>query len=145
MSSVSRRRQALVALVAAVAAVTTDVGYLQLIGSQGSAPGGRVVAFIAAYIGAIAVAAGVAAVLIIRRHATAAGTVLAGAATGSMALGVLGIFSIGLALLITAVFLGIAAAGTIPAHRRAADWLPQVGAGAAWLVVLAAGMTLANS
>jgi hypothetical protein len=136
----------MLAVVAAVAATATDVGYLELIGSQGSTPpGGRIVAFIAGYIAAIAVASAAGAVLLLRQSRTAAGVVLAGAVTGCVALGVVGIFSIGPALLITAVFLVTAAAGTVPAHRRPSDWVPQVAVGAAWLAVLVAGLVLANA
>jgi hypothetical protein len=118
-----RRSAALFALLGTTAAAATLVGYLGLVG-VGALAGSRV-SFVATYI-LLAGACGVAGVVLIRRgQAGAARLLLRSAATGMVGLGVLAIFSIGLAMLITAGLLlwasGLAAdaaADRLPLHGR---------------------------
>jgi hypothetical protein len=144
MGRVKWRREAVVALLAAVAAAATDWGYLSLIRSQNATPPNPgVVPFVSAYVAAIAAAAVLGAVLILWEKRRVAETVLVAAAVGSCALGVLAIFSIGLALLITAILLAMAAGGVAAKHRALAGWtLPALGVLIA-LGVLAAGFAIA--
>ncbi len=103
VSAVARRRNATAAVVAAIAAATTDVAYIVVIVEQhATGPNPGVVPFLVVYIAAIVAAALLAAVLIVRGRSATADVVLISAAAGSGALGFLGIFSIGLGLLITA-------------------------------------------
>lgn len=142
-SAVLRRRKATAALVAAVAAATTDIAYVAVIvGQNANGPNPGIVPFLVLYIAAIAAAAVLSTVLIVRRQSRTADVVLISAAAGSGALGFIGIFSIGLALLITAGLLLLAAFGFEPHARRPGDWkLPLVGAVGA-VAILIAGFTL---
>jgi hypothetical protein len=97
------------AVLAAVVAVATDGAYLALIISQHVTGPLGVVPFITVYIAAIAGAAVVAVAWMLQEKTSAAWALLVSATTASAALGLLAIFSIGLALLITAVLLGVAA------------------------------------
>jgi hypothetical protein len=144
MGRVKWRREAVVALLAAVAAAATDWGYLSLIRAQNATPPNPgVVPFVSAYVAAIAVAGVLGAVLILWDKTTAAETVLVAAAVGGCVLGVLAIFSIGLALLITSILLAMAAGGVAPKHRALAGWvLPALGVWIA-LGVLVAGFAIA--
>lgn len=138
-----RRRKATAALVAAVAAATTDIAYVALIvGQNANGPNPAVVPFLVVYIAAIAAAAVIGTVLIVRQRCPAADVVLITAAAGSGGLGFIGIFSIGLGLLITAGLLLLAVFGFEPHARRPGDWkAPLVGAVSA-VVILIAGFTL---
>jgi hypothetical protein len=109
MSRVISPRGVMAAVLAAVAATATDGAYLALIISQNSPGPLGVVPFISVYIAAIAGAAVVAVALILEQKTVAAWAVLVSATTASAALGFLGLFSIGIALLITAGLLGAAA------------------------------------
>jgi hypothetical protein len=146
VSSVTRRREAVAALLAAVAATATDWGYLSLIHEQNAtSPNPGITPFITVYVAAIAAAAVVGAALILCEKGTAAETVLVAASVGSGALGILAIFSIGLALIITAILLATAAGGAATKPRRQAGWLlPLFGALVA-LGVLGAGLAIANA
>jgi hypothetical protein len=110
-----RGRAVVLATLGAAAAAATDWGYRSLIASQGipNLPSGywSRVDFVTVFIAGIAVAALGGAVLLGLRRDTAAGLLLAAALTGSAALGVLAIFSIGLALLVVAALLALAMAG----------------------------------
>ena len=103
------------AILGAAAAAATDWGYRLLIASQGvpNVPGGywSRVDFGTVFMAGIAAAALGGAVLLGLRRETAASLLLAAALTGSAALGVLAIFSIGLALLVVAALLALAMAG----------------------------------
>lgn len=103
------------AILGAAAAAATDWGYRLLIASQGvpNLPGGywSRVDFVTVFMAGIAVAALGGAVLLGLRRDTAAGLLLAAALAGSAALGVLAIFSIGLALFVVAALLALAMAG----------------------------------
>jgi hypothetical protein len=103
------------AILGAAAAAATDWGYRLLIASQGvpNLPGGywSRVDFVTVFMAGIAAAALGGAVLLGLRRETAASLLLAAALTGSAALGVLAIFSIGLALLVVAALLALAMAG----------------------------------
>jgi hypothetical protein len=142
-SAVVRRRKATAAVVAAIAAAVTDVAYIAVIVEQhATGPNPGVVPFLVVYIVAIVAAALLAAVLIVRGRSATADVVLISAAAGSGALGFLGIFSIGLGLLITAGLLLLAAFGFEPHARRPGDWIaPLVGAVGA-VAVLVAGFVL---
>jgi len=142
-SAVGRRRKATAAVVAAVAAATTDVAYVAVIVEQNATgPNPGIVPFLVVYIAAIVAAAVLSAVLIARGRSATADIVLITAAAGSGALGFLGIFSIGLGLLITAGLLLLAAFGFEPQARRPGDWkAPLVGAVGA-IAVLVTGFTL---
>jgi hypothetical protein len=139
VSPVVRRRKATAAVVAGVAAATTDVAYVALIiGQNGTGPNPGVVPFLLVYIAAIVAAA----VLIVNGRSARADVVLIAAAAGSGALGFLGIFSIGLGLLITAGLLLLAAFGFEPHRRHPGDWIaPLVGAGGA-VGLLVAGFAI---
>ena len=143
MSAVVRRRKATAAVVAAVAAATTDVAYVVLIVQQNATgPNPGVVPFLMVYIAAIVAAAVLAALMIISGRSATADVVLITAAAGSGALGFLGIFSIGLGLLVTAGLLLLAAFGFETHARRPGDWkVPLVGAVAA-VAILIAGFTI---
>jgi hypothetical protein len=144
MDLVARRRKVTAAVVAAIAAVTTDVAYVVLIVGQGAFDPTGVEPFLIVYIAAIAAAAVLGAVLILRGPSTSVDVVLVTAAAGAGALGFLGIFSIGLGLLITAGLLVLAAFGFAPHARRAGDWkAPLVGAIGA-VAVLVAGFTISG-
>ena len=118
-SAIARRRKVIAAVVAAIAAATTDVAYIAVIIEQNATgPNPGVVPFLVVYIAAIAAAALLSAVLITRGRSATAEVVLISAAAGSGALGFLGIFSIGLGLLITAGLLLLAVFGFEPHARR---------------------------
>lgn len=133
-----RRRKATAAGIGAVAAAATDIAYFALVGQDANG----VEPFLLIYIAAIAAAAVVGAVLIVRERSATAEVVLITAAAGSGALGFLGIFSIGLGLLVAAGLLLLAAFGFEPHARRPGDWkAPLVGAVGA-IAVLIAGFTV---
>jgi len=129
MEGARRRKQVTAALLAAVAAAASDWGYLGVIHSQNALPPlPGIVAFITWYIAAIALSAVIGMACVMAGRTGAAKTVLLSAAAGSAVLGFLAIFSVGLALLITAALLSIAAR-TIPPVRRPNAWLwPMSGA-----------------
>jgi hypothetical protein len=110
------------AVVAAIAAATTDIAYVALIVDQGTFDPTSVAPFLMVYIAAIAVAAVLGAVLIFRGRSATASVVLITAAAGSGALGLVGIFSIGLGLLLTAGLLVLAAFGFESDARLTRDW-----------------------
>jgi hypothetical protein len=139
MEGAHRRRQLTAGLLAAVAAAATDWGYLAIIHSQNALPPlPRVVPFITGYIAAIAAASVVAIACVLGGRPAAAKTVFLSAAAGSAALGCIGIFSIGLALLITAALLSIAAAA-IPPFRRPYAWVWPVSGAAVSIAALIVG------
>ena len=145
MSRVITTRGVMSAVLAAVAATATDGAYVALIKSQqATGPNPGVVPFITVYIAAIALAAAVAVGLILRGKPTAAWPLLVSATTASAALGFLAIFSIGLALLITAGLLGAAAfrlEQTIPPSRT---WLPALAGSVTAIGVLIAGFIVSH-
>jgi hypothetical protein len=135
----TQRRQVTAALLAAVAAAATDYGYLAIIHSQGASdPLSGTVPFVSGYVAAIAAAALIGLALVLVRRMAAAKTVFLAAAAGSATLGFLAIFSIGLALLITAGLLAIAArtVGPIPGPR---PWIWPVSCSLIAMVALIAG------
>jgi hypothetical protein len=142
-SAVVRRRKATAALIAAVAAAATDIAYIALIvGQNANGPNPGVEPFLLVYIALIAAAAVVGAFLIVRGRFVTADAVLISAAAGGGALGFLGIFSIGLGLLMAAGLLLLAAFGVEPHARRPGDWkAPLMGAVGA-VAVLIAGFTV---
>jgi hypothetical protein len=124
MSNVMWHRNAVAALLAAVAATATDGAYAALIRSQNATPPtAGVVPFLVTYIAAVAVAGVLSAGLILQERRTLAKTLLVSAAAGSAALGFIAIFSIGLGLLITAGLFGVAALGLAPSAARIAPLL----------------------
>jgi hypothetical protein len=113
------------ALLGAAAAAATDWGYRSLIASQGipNLPNGywNRVDFVTLFIAGIGAAALGGALLLGLRRDGAASLLLAAALTGSAALGLLAIFSIGLALFVVAALLALAMAGSSSA--RGWRWL----------------------
>lgn len=126
-----RSRRAL-ALTAAVAGGLIDVAYLRQIADQATGIDARV-AFVAGYIG---LAAGLALVGAIRmgRDDPLAHAALLGSATGFIGIGVVGLFSIGLSLLIA----GVVAAFTVDPRRVGAS--VAVGVIVCALAILAVGL-----
>jgi hypothetical protein len=145
MSRVISPRGVMPAVLAAVAAAATDGAYLGLINSQqATGPNPGVVPFITLYIAAIATAAVVAVALMLRGKPSAAWPLLVSATTASAALGFLAIFSIGLALLITAGLTGSAALRLeqlVPTSRR---WQPALVGSFSAIVVLVAGFVVSG-
>jgi hypothetical protein len=143
MDGVSRHRQvraAGVATIAIAACAATEVAYLAVIRSQGGAvsPQPDVVPFVSGYVATIAVATLVGIACLLSGSFAAAKTLFVAAATGSAALGFLAIFSIGLALVIIAALLLVAAAST-PILTRPHGWLWPVLCGFIAVVALVAG------
>ena len=131
------------AVLAAVAAAATDGAYASLIVSQNATgPNPGIVPFLIIYIGAIATAAVLSVALILREQTSAAWALLVSATTGSAALGLLAIFSIGLALLITAVLLGAAAFRLEHTVPRPTRWLAALAGSAIAIGTLIAGFAL---
>jgi hypothetical protein len=129
MVGVVHRRQVIAATLAAVAAGTTDGAYLAAIRAQGAVPPETgVVPFVTGYIAAIAAATLIGLWFVLRGRPTIARTVFLAAAAGSGALGFLAIFSIGIALVVTAVLLLLAAQGITTAGRPMAWLWPLSGA-----------------
>jgi hypothetical protein len=123
MEGTQRRRQVTFALLAAAAATATDYAYLALIHSEdASDPIHGTVQLVSGYIAAIAAAALIGLALSLAGRTTAAKTAFLAAAAGSATLGVIGIFSVGLPLLITGGLLS-AAAGTVGPIPGARPWL----------------------
>lgn len=142
-SAIARRRKVIAAVVAAIAAATTDVAYIAVIIEQNATgPNPGVVPFLVVYIAAIAAAALLSAVLITRGRSATAEVVLISAAAGSGALGFLGIFSIGLGLLITAGLLLLAVFGFEPHARRPGGWAAPTAGAVGAIAILVAGFTL---
>jgi hypothetical protein len=142
MEGTQRRRQVTAGLLAAMAAAATDYGYLAVIHSQGATdPLTGAVPFVSGYIAAIAAAALIGLALILASRMAAAKTAFLAAAAGSAALGFLAIFSIGLALLITAALLSVTAGtvGPIPGPR---PWLWPMSAAAFAVVALIVGFVV---
>ena len=104
------------ALLGAAAAAATDWGYRSIIASQGipNLPGAywSRVDFVTLFMAGIGAAALGGAVLLGLRRDRAASLLLATALTGSAALGLLAIFSIGLALFVVAAVLALAMAAS---------------------------------
>jgi hypothetical protein len=142
MEGTQRRRQVTAGLLAAMAAAATDYGYLAVIHSQGATdPLTGAVPFVSGYIAAIAAAALIGLAFILASRMAAAKTAFLAAAAGSAALGFLAIFSIGLALLITAALLSVTAGtvGPIPGPR---PWLWPMSAAAFAVVALIVGFVV---
>lgn len=143
MSFVIRRPGVMPAVLAAVAAAATDTAYVSLISSQNATgPNSGIVPFLEGYIAAIAAAAVLAVALILRGQTVPAWALLVSTTTGSAALGLLAIFSIGLALLITAVLLGVAALRLEQTVPRPTRWVPALLGSAIALGALVAGFAL---
>jgi hypothetical protein len=139
----SSRRGSTPALLAAAAAIATDCGYVGLVVAQNeTGPNPGVVPFIVVYIGVIAAAAILGWGLIQRGRSRAAETVLIDAAVGSAALGLLAIFSIGLALVITAGLLTVAAAGCTANTQRRAGWVPTAAGAVLAIAILVGGFVV---
>jgi hypothetical protein len=144
MDQKHRRRMTTAALLAAAAAAATDFAYVVLIVSQGATPPQPgIVAFIIVYIAAIAAAALIGMWSAFVGRPSAAKAVFLAAAAGSAALGFIGIFSIGLPLLITGALLSVAAQA-IPAMRRPNGWLWPVAGAIIAIAVLIAGFVVAG-
>ena len=115
------------AVLAAVAAAATDVAYVSVIIAQNATgPNPGIVPFLIVYIAAIAAAAALSVALMLRGQTVAARTLLVSATSGSAALGIVGIFSIGLALLITAGLLAMAAFQLERPMPRPRRWVPAL-------------------
>ena len=133
------------ALLAAAAAAATDFAYVVLIVSQGATPPQPgIVPFIIVYIAAIAAAALIGMWSAFVGRPSAAKAVFLAAAAGSAALGFIGIFSIGLPLLITGALLSVAAQA-IPAVRGPNTWVWPVSGALVAIVVLIAGFLLVGT
>ena len=133
------------ALVAAAAAAATDGAYVALIRSQNATPPQPgIVAFICGYIAAIAAASMVGVWCYALGRPAAAKAVFLAAAAGSATLGFLAIFSIGLALLITAALLSIAAL-SIPRVDRPNAWLWPVSGALIAVVALLLGFFIVGT
>ena len=144
--NVAWRRQIVLPLIAAAITATTDFGYAALIAQQSATPPDPgVVPFIFAYIAGIAVLALIGAVSIARGRTTMARIVLAAAAAGSGALGFLGIFSIGLPLIVAAILLGIATLGGTPERRLAMGRIAPLAGAFAAVCVLIGGLTFSGA
>jgi hypothetical protein len=144
MDQKNRRRGTTAALLATAAAATTDVAYVALILTQGATPPQPgIVPFVIGYIAAIGAASLVAMRFVSLGRLPAARTVFLSAAAGSAALGFIGIFSIGLPLLITAALLSVAAQSIRAMHRPTA-WVWPVSGAIIAIVVLIAGFVLAG-
>ena len=146
MTRVGRQKDIVAAALAAVAAATTDGAYLYLIHQQNASdPHSGIVPFVSGYIAGICAAAILGIVLVQRRRRRAAKAVFIAAFAGSWALGILAIFSIGVALLITSGFL-VFAANSVPADDVGSrGWLAPAAGVAIALGVLAAGFAIANT
>jgi hypothetical protein len=144
MTSASRRRGSVPALLAGVAAVATDCGYLLIIRSEPTSPTPDVVPFIAIYMAAIAAAAVLGLALIVLEHRALAESVLIDAAVAAAALGFIAIFSIGLALLITAGLLGLAARSCAPTTSSLTRRIATLFGALAAIGLLIAGFTFAG-
>jgi hypothetical protein len=144
MSRVISPRGVMPAVLAAVAAAATDGAYLGLINSEPTAPHPGVVPFITLYIAAIAMAAVVAVALMLRGKPTAAWPLLVSATTASAALGFLAIFSIGLALLITAALLAAAAVRLEQILPSSRNWLPALVGSVTAIAVLILGFVISG-
>jgi drug/metabolite transporter (DMT)-like permease len=138
MDAVVRRRKVTAAVVAAIAAAATDVAYFALIAGYSETDPKGVEPLLIVYIVAIVAAALLGAAWIDRGQSAKADVVLITAAAGSGALGFIGIFSIGLGLLITAGLLLLATFGFEPHPRQPGDWIaPLIGAVGAVVVLIA--------
>lgn len=145
MSRVISPPGAMAAVLAAVAAAATDGAYVGLIKSQqATGPNPGVVPFITLYIAAIAMAAVVAVALMLRGKPSAAWPLLVSATTASAALGFLAIFSIGLALLITAGLMGSAALRLEQIDPSSRNWLPALVGSVTAIAVLIAGFIVSG-
>jgi hypothetical protein len=143
MSTAIRRPGVMPAVLAAVAATATDGAYVSLILSQNATgPNPGIVPFLIVYIAAIAAAAVLAVALILREQTPAAWALLVSATTASAALGVLAIFSIGLALLITAALMGTAAFRLEHTAPRPTRWLAALTGSAIAIGTLIAGFAI---
>ena len=145
MDQKKRRRVTTAALLAAVAAAMTDIAYVALILSQGATPPQPgIVPFVIGYIAAIAAASLIGMRSVFLGRLPAAQAVFLSGAAGSAALGFIGIFSIGLPLLITAALLSVAAQ-SIPAVHRPNAWVWPVSGALIAIVVLIAGFVVAGT
>ena len=146
MEGAHRQRQLTAGLLAAVVAVASDWAYLTVaVHSQNGPPAlPGIVPFITGYIAAIAAASVLGTACVLGGRSAAAKTVFLSAAAGSAALGVIGILSIGIALLITAALLSIAAA-TIPPIRRPNAWVWPVSGAAAAIAALIVGFVVVGT
>jgi hypothetical protein len=134
MISRSDRTRRALGLAAAVAGTVTDVGYLRLIGDQGTGIDGRV-AFFASFVALMTVLALVGAIGT-GRSGDRAQLALLGSAAGFISAGFLALFSIGAALILAGA-LALMALGPLRVSGRLAA-VPIVGA----LALLAAGLLL---
>lgn len=142
MRGIVLRRQVWLAVVAAFLAAVIDWSYLTFIRAQDVSPPPPhpgVVPFVSGYIAGVAAVALLGAALILWGKRPAATVVLVAAMTGSAALGFLAIFSIGLALLITATLLAVAAFGVAPEHRQRVPWPGALLGASVALAVLISG------
>jgi hypothetical protein len=138
--------RSVLALLAAAIAAATDGAYFALIHAQGGTPtNGGVVPFVAAYIGAIAIAAFLGALFNLAHRDRAAQTSLVAGAVASGGMAFVGIFSIGLGLLVAACLLAIAAVGISPPHRPPGAWVPVFLAAVTALCVLVAGFAITGA
>jgi hypothetical protein len=144
MDQKHRRRMTTAALLAAVAAAATDFAYVVLIVSQGATPPQPgIVPFVIGYIAAIAAAALIGMWSALIGRPSAAKAVFLAAAAGSAALGFIGIFSVGLPLLITGALLSFAAQN-VSLLRHPNAWLWPVSGAIMAIVVLIAGFVVAG-
>lgn len=142
MEGAHRRRPITAGVLAAVVAAATDGAYLAIIHSQDAfQPLPRVVPFITGYIAAIGAAAVVGIACVLAGRSAAAKTVFLSAAAGSYVLGLIGLLTIGIALVITAALLSVAAA-TIPPMRRPNAWVWPVSGAAVAIAALIGGFVV---
>jgi|HubBroStandDraft_6_1064221.scaffolds.fasta_scaffold1078711_2 hypothetical protein len=141
-SAVVRRRKATAAAAGAIAAGATNAAYVFLVAGN---PTPGVVPFLLVYISLIAAAAAVSAVLIVKGESASADVVMITAAAGSAALGFVGIFSIGIGLLIAAGLLLLATFGFEPHARRPGDWKAPLAGVVGAIAVLVAIFTISGA
>lgn len=127
-----------VALVGAALAALVDILYLVVIGGQ---PSDRVVSlrvpFVATFIGLVAVSAALASRPRLQRYAT---LLLGFSATGLLAMGLIAIFSIGLAILLAAVPVAVATAFALIGAQQPAGLLQLTGGLVLALAILVGGI-----
>lgn len=144
------RVPAILAIIGAVIAITTDWAYNALITAQNAAPNAppppqfaAIVPFVTAYIAGIAAAAILGAGLVAVDRGAPARTALSAAAAGSGALGFLAIFSVGAPLLVAGGLIA-AAHFSIPSGRSTAAWASPLAGALVAIAVLIAGFTVAG-
>jgi hypothetical protein len=125
-------------VVASAIAGLTDVVYLAAIARQGTSPDGAVVAFVGSLIAVAAVCAATSEVVASVRTRT---LLVSFAAGGLLALGIFGIFSIGILLLAAALFAVVSMLRAVKAGGAAAL---AIGFHVVGIIVAVAGLAIVN-